>query len=344
MSQILNRSNYSPKTIETYEIMSAYYVDIFYNHLYNEAKKMRANNTVASVTEGYKHTLNAFLKSLNNPKLYKQSITGMHHYFINIGFTGISFSSYIDRISKEFIPVDYFSSLTITKKMGVIRKVLNQSIKNFIIKIVNDHLCKIIDLHNEVDNIRLLQDDLIDCFILEREGLFQLFITNQSQTPSSDLVNRLVVDKMQNELKRLVKEKYEQNKLIISLKKLCINQKNDNNNKDKLITDLQTKLSNYDSESQIEDNVFSKIIKKNKLQEKSEENKLQEFAKKNKLQEKSEENKLQESETVEENIQKEPETNEENIQKEPEPSEVYKNEYSTIMDEPTSTDIFSDFI
>ena len=35
-----------------------------------KAKKIKANGSVPSITEGYKHTLNAFLKSLENPKLY----------------------------------------------------------------------------------------------------------------------------------------------------------------------------------------------------------------------------------------------------------------------------------
>ena len=83
-NRILDRSNYSQKTMENFEIMSAYYIDIFYNHLYNEAKKLKAGGTVSSITEGYKHTLNAFLKSLSNPNLYKKSLSGLHHYFITI--------------------------------------------------------------------------------------------------------------------------------------------------------------------------------------------------------------------------------------------------------------------
>ena len=65
-TRILDRQNYSPKTMENFEIMSAYYIDIFYNHLYNEAKKLKVSGSVSSITEGYKHTLNAFLKSLSN--------------------------------------------------------------------------------------------------------------------------------------------------------------------------------------------------------------------------------------------------------------------------------------
>jgi hypothetical protein len=248
MSRIFDKRDYSQKTIETYEIMSAYYVDIFYNHLYSEAKKMKATGNVSSITEGYKHALNAFLKSLNNPKLYKKSIVGIHHYFMNIGFASISFSKCIDRITTEFIPTDYFHSLTTTKKMGVIRLVLNQSIKNFIRKVVDEHIGKIIDFHNDVDNVRILQDDLIHCFMVEREGMFHRFISNKTQTNKDETVNRVLAEKMQNEIKRLIKEKYTQQKQIIALKKIFLKRKQEESDEksktNQLITNYQTQIEN----------------------------------------------------------------------------------------------------
>jgi hypothetical protein len=245
MSGILDRHKYSPKTIENFEIISAYYIDIFYNHLYLEAKKLKINGKVASITEGYKHTLNAFLKSLNNPKLYKKSIVGIHNYYITIGYASISFSKCVDKLTKEFVPSDYYNSLTVTQKMGVLRMVINQAMKVFIRKIVDEHMIKIIDYHKEVDNVRILQDELIDCFILEREGMYQRFIAENTKTNKNETVNRLLAEKMQQEIKRLIKEKYEQQKNILVLKKLLL-QKNNNINKLKeLLDNTQSENSSF---------------------------------------------------------------------------------------------------
>lgn len=216
---MFDRSNYSNKTIEIYEIMSAYYVDIFYNHLYTEANKLKINGNVSSITEGYKHTLNAFIKGLNNPDLYKKSIIGMHHYFINIGYASISFAKCIDKLICEFVPTDYFNSLASTQKMGVLRLVINQSMKTFIKKIVDQHMIKIIDNHKDRDNARILQDDLIDCFIMEREGMYHRFINTNTEINKNENINKLLAEKMQNEIKRLVGEKYEQKRQIVLLKK-----------------------------------------------------------------------------------------------------------------------------
>ena len=207
-TRILDRSNYSTKTIDNFEIISAYYVDIFYNHLYNEAKKLKISGSACSITEGYKHTLNAFIKSLDNPNLYKKSLSGMHHYFITVGFASISYSNFIDRITADFVPKDYFNSLTFTQKIGVLRMVLSQSIKSFIKNVVDSHMSKIIDYHKEQDNVRILQDDFIDCLIMEREGFYQRFVTDKVIN-KNDTVNRLVAEKMQAEIKKLIGEKYE---------------------------------------------------------------------------------------------------------------------------------------
>jgi hypothetical protein len=249
--RLFDRTQYSPKTLETFEIMSAYYVDIFYNHLYTEAKKIKANGSVPSVTEGYKHTLNAFLKSLENPKLYKKSIVGLHHYFISVGFVSISFSNFIDKLTKEFIPIDYSVSLTSTKKMGVLRIVLSQSVKSFIRKIVNDYMSKIIDFHTEVDNVRLLQDELIDCFIIQREGMFQRFISEKTHINKNEVVDHALAEKMHSEIKRLIKEKYEQQKNIINIKKIFLKKNEENNKLKEVIGDLRSQIYNITSKLEI---------------------------------------------------------------------------------------------
>ena len=59
--RILDRNNYSKKTLDTFEILAAYFIDIYYNHLYIEGNKLKTEKNVSSITEGYKHALNAFL-------------------------------------------------------------------------------------------------------------------------------------------------------------------------------------------------------------------------------------------------------------------------------------------
>jgi hypothetical protein len=241
--RMFDRKNYPAKTIENFEIISSYYVDIFYNHLYAEAKKYKAHGTVASITEGFKHTLNAFLRSLDNPKLYKKSIVGLHHYYISIGFGSISFAKCIDKLTHEFVPTDYYESLTSTQKMGVLRMVINQVIKDFIRKIVDEHMSKIIDFHTEAENVRILQDEFINILIIAREGMYQRFVAVQTHTNKDETVNRLLGEKMQGEIKKLIKEKYEYQRQIILYKKALKKRKEMEANQIAIIKSLNNTIS-----------------------------------------------------------------------------------------------------
>ena len=250
MERIFDRNNYSQKTIETYEVLSAYFVDIFYNHLYAEAKKLKISGSASSITEGYKHTLNAFLNGLKTPKIYKKSLIGIHNYYDTIGLTIISFAKCVDSIAKEFIPSDYFNSISSTQKMGVLRMVLNQAIKNFIKKIVDSYMTHIIDNHMEKDNVRLLQDDLIDFFILERESMYQRFISDQTVTNKDETVNRVLAERMQSEIKKLVKEKYEFKQQIVILKKAYIMKKQSENKLNEIISELRGTITELENKNQ----------------------------------------------------------------------------------------------
>ena len=64
--KLFARSTYSSTTISIFQIVGAYFVDVYYNHLYTEAVKFKTDGKVASVTEGYRHATFAFLSALDN--------------------------------------------------------------------------------------------------------------------------------------------------------------------------------------------------------------------------------------------------------------------------------------
>lgn len=240
-SGIFDRSKYNKKTLDTFEIMAAYFVDIYYNHLYHEAKKLRTNNNVSSITEGYKHALNAFMQGIENPKLYKKTLVGIHGYFELSGFSSMTFSECIERMTVEFIPQDYYSSVTKPQKTSLLKHVLSQSNKQFIEKLVRKFLHLIIDNHMDEDNTRILQDEFIDVLIMERENVYHLFISAQTKTTKST-VNSSTVDAMKNEIKGLYKEKFELKKTSNIMKKIIIK-------KDETVKQLMEEISELKDEN-----------------------------------------------------------------------------------------------
>lgn len=221
-NRILDRNSYSKKTLDTFEVIGSYFVDIYYNHLYLEAKKLKNERSVNNITDGYKHGLNAYLQGIDNPKLYKKTLIDLHKFFIASGFSSISFSEYLERMTQEFIPQDYYESVSNPQKISILKLVLCQSNKIFIEKIVRNYMKMIIDEHMEADNVRVLQDEFIDILLLQREGMYDRFISSKTKNNGISPNIRLI-EKMQNEIKSLYKEKYDLKKLNVSLKKIIIN-------------------------------------------------------------------------------------------------------------------------
>lgn len=220
--RILDRSNYTKRTLDTFEILGAYFIDIYYNHLYLEARKLKTNGASSSITEGYKHALNAFLHGVDNPKLYKKTLIGIHGFFLESGISSISFAECIERITEEFIPKDYYESVSKQQKISILKLVICQSNRVFMEKLVRKYIYLVIDNHNDPDNIRILQDEFIDILMIERQSMYHKFISIQTKTSKTPQIDIVLFESMQHEVKVLCKDKYELKSTIINLKKIIL--------------------------------------------------------------------------------------------------------------------------
>ena len=242
-NRILDRHNYNKKTIDNFEIIAAYFIDIYYNHLYIEAKKLRTDNAVSSVTEGYKHALKAYLKGIDNPKYFKKTLMGIHNYYTACGYTSMTFRECTESITKEFIPKDYYESVISSQKTSILKLVICESNKKMIFKIASEYLSMIIDNHLEETNLRILQDEFIDILILSRENVYQRFISSETNTSSGTKVNDILQAKMQKEIKVLLTEKYQLKKTITDLKKIILKKENQITAEKEYSASLKNKLS-----------------------------------------------------------------------------------------------------
>lgn len=229
--RLLDRSSYHTRTITTYNIISAYIVDIYYNHLYAEAIKFKNSGKTPSITEGYKHAVFAFLSAIKpvsksyKPKHYTQILTGINEYFITFtSFQTLTISDCINKIMKEFIPNDYYDSFTKDQKRNMLRTILTNCIEQFTKVVIQEYLINIIDNHEEIANIEALKEKMTDLLILERQTLYHKFLDSHL-SKNNEMVDRSIAVKMQQEIKTLVKEKSiltkenADNKKLIELRK-----------------------------------------------------------------------------------------------------------------------------
>lgn len=252
MKSILDRSRYSKKTIDTFEIIAAYFIDVYYNHFYIEAKHLRNNGQVSSITEGYKRGLLAYGRAIDDHNMYKRILKNLHEFFQECGFSSITFSECIDHITKEFIPEDYYHLVSRNQKASILKMIICNSNSTFIEKIAQEYIKMIIDNHKEADNVRVMQDDFIELLIYEREKMYTLFITRGQSKGRNDAM----IQAMQAEIKKLCAEKFSLKKMIIGLKKIILSKDSEVKSQniksqelEKKIQDLQLELDNLRSSS-----------------------------------------------------------------------------------------------
>lgn len=179
---MFSTNKYSKRTISTFEIIGSFVVDVYYNHLYHEAKKLHAFGKVESTTDGYKCAMSTYIKSLSHPDHYKKTLLGVHRYYsTTTKFTSITFSDCMNSISKQFMPEDLHESMSESQKDGMIRVVLSAAIKNFSVEILKGKLLKmIIDDHESEGIVRVLQDAMVECLVFEREKMYQKIFSTQN--------------------------------------------------------------------------------------------------------------------------------------------------------------------
>lgn len=213
-SRLFDRSSYLPRTISVYQIVGAYLVDIYYNHLYAEAHKFRGKGDVPTVTEGYRHSTFAFLSGLDhNAKAtykaqhYKQLLIGVNEYFKTwTSFNTLTVSDCIDKIVREFVPDDYFKELDKDQKSSILRMVLTDTLREFTKVVVGEFLSAIVDNHDEPANIEALKDRIVDLMISEREKMFHKFLASHFPA-SNETVDKKFAEKMRDEIVKLQAER-----------------------------------------------------------------------------------------------------------------------------------------
>lgn len=202
----LNRNLYSKKTLSTFNVVSAYIVDIYYNHLYIEAKKMKLDGHTANISDGYRQCCAIFAKSFDDKstkyrkKQYFRIIEGIKEYFTTYtSMQTLTVSECIHKIVSELVPDQFLKDLDNNKKSTIVRKCLVDAIMEFTKIAITDYIVPIIDAHDDKTNIEALQERMTDILLLEREKTQQLFLTSGK----TETVDRSLAIRLQNDLKRM---------------------------------------------------------------------------------------------------------------------------------------------
>jgi len=213
----IDKSKYNTTTISLFNIVGAYFVDIFYNNFYENAESKFENGTYTSISEGYKKQMAYFLKNLDKRDVYNKMLNGITESYQKWTARPISKTSLIDKLSEQFNP-DFNINLSAHQRDIMLFDSLKNVLKRFVVIILQTRLKDIIDSRDDKEHILILQDDMLSALLVEREHVICSFL---DPTLNNQSVPIHVFLKLKEELTEQVKENMELEKKIVELTTLC---------------------------------------------------------------------------------------------------------------------------
>lgn len=191
--------NYSKRTISVFEIVGAYFVDMFYNHLYLTARSNHraVDTSVGSLTDVYKSTVNAYVKGLKSEKKYYESaVKGMTEFYkAHTKHTAITMTEFINEVIRQFMPPDHFDILAGHEKDFFMNNIVLRIVDDFADEVFAiEKMRLVIDSHADESNTRVWMDCIVSIQICIRESMYSKFIKTTNQ--STGMVDEAVVKKV----------------------------------------------------------------------------------------------------------------------------------------------------
>jgi hypothetical protein len=170
-------SNYPDSTIDTFELLGSKVVGVFYNHIYEKAKELHTSGRTPSTTEAYKLTMQSYLQHFKNEKLYKKSVMNIYEHFNHYSpVPMLRYSDFVDTVTREFVPTDYWTGLSSQQKDRILLIALEDSYTKMGAHMIKpEGLRRVIDEHSNKENLKYFQDLMMQVLIEERENLYQRF-------------------------------------------------------------------------------------------------------------------------------------------------------------------------
>jgi hypothetical protein len=203
-------SHHDQKVVSVFEVLSAYLTDCYFNHVYRTASDKLAKD--ASLTDNYVRCIQSFAMGIKNDEsCYGKLVQSLWRYFTSMTrFTAISFSEFVDRVTENCAPPEYFRQFSTSDKDEILSSMLCDLTINLATYVTRpDMLRRIIDEHRVAPTVtvRMIQDAGVDYLLTKRSALRNEFLKKMGQ--ARDQVPMDAVEDMKKILRRIVKEKAE---------------------------------------------------------------------------------------------------------------------------------------
>jgi hypothetical protein len=174
----MNRNDYDRKIIAIFDTIGSFFIDVFYNDLYLRAREKTREGSANSITDAYRNNVINYMQGIKKrPDLYMNVVKKLHDYYQQVsGFGAIIFADFENKIISQFIPAEYFNDFTNKNKDKTLNEIITSTVSDLGTFILQPEILnRIIDNHLDSSNVSLLQDQIVEIFILQRENYYAKF-------------------------------------------------------------------------------------------------------------------------------------------------------------------------
>ena len=201
-----NFSNYDTKIISIYEILSSYFTDILFNHIYLTIKGSKN-----AIDEYVKNVKNYVSGIKNNIEYYNKIVKELHLYFLkHVGkkFADLTYANFIARVVSISTPNEYFVQLSHSDKEDIFSNIISELVANMAVFSTTSEMLQLI-VTNHTKNakitIRSIQDKAVNFLVEKRALLYNQFVKKVGEV--KEVTSIAYTEDLKKDLKKAITEK-----------------------------------------------------------------------------------------------------------------------------------------
>ncbi|HVE13814.1 MAG TPA: hypothetical protein VNI01_10505, partial [Elusimicrobiota bacterium] len=183
------------------EVVGSYFVDVFYNGLYAEARSSRG--AAAGLGDEYVRVVSSYAAGLQDPVCYNNMVRGLHQRFTDSTQLGdLGLAGVVDRVAGVLAPEGDFSRLRAEDRDYLLSTLLGGAVAALAAHAISPAGIRLVVTDRAPVAVRKLQDDAMRILLHQRDKIYATFLSAEDKRPPPKLV-----DEMRTTLRKLAQEK-----------------------------------------------------------------------------------------------------------------------------------------
>ncbi len=173
----MNRNSYDQSTLHIFDTIAAYFLDIFYNHLYDRARQLVDSGRSQSITDAYRAAVSAYMSGIKSGREhYADTIKKLHNYYQQINNCALTLGDFEDKVLSKFIPKEFYRDFASVQKDAALRAIIIRTVTETAEILIGEKMLgRIIDYHGNRDDVIDLQDRLLHILMFQNEEYYAKF-------------------------------------------------------------------------------------------------------------------------------------------------------------------------